>query len=109
MHNIEKLYLEIKGDYEKAQRKVSDFIDKNRHIVVETKSFEKAKLENEANHLSILYNQMAQQLQLSRVKVQNETPVFTIIQPAVEPLRPSKPMKKVILFGSLLSLFYIVL
>ena len=34
---------------------------------------------------------------MAKLKVQNTTPVFTVIQPAVKPLQASKPSKKIIL------------
>ena len=44
-----------------------------------------------------LYNSVVQQLQSARLKVQQETPVFTEIVPATVPLRASSPSKKKIL------------
>ncbi|MDR1897362.1 MAG: chain-length determining protein, partial [Prevotellaceae bacterium] len=41
----------------------------------------------------------AQQLQLAKVKVQDMTPVYTIIQPSVVPLNASSPRKILILVG----------
>ena len=46
-----------------------------------------------------LYNQMAQQLQLAKAKVQESTPVYTVLQPAIVPLKASKPSKMMILAG----------
>ena len=40
---------------------------------------------------------MAQQVQINKIKVQDNTPIFTIIQPALIPIRPSKPSKALIL------------
>ncbi|KAA6311969.1 hypothetical protein EZS27_037013, partial [termite gut metagenome] len=41
----------------------------------------------------------AQQLQIAKAKVQEITPVYTVVQPATVPLRPSKPNKIMILIG----------
>ena len=46
-----------------------------------------------------LYNQTAQQLQLAKAKVQENTPVYTVVQAATVPLRASKPSKPMILIG----------
>ena len=44
-----------------------------------------------------LYNTCAQQLQAARAKVQQETPVFTIIDPPQMPNKKSKPKRFTIL------------
>ena len=46
-----------------------------------------------------LYNQMAQQFQLAKAKVQELTPVYAVVQTATVPLASSKPSKTFILIG----------
>lgn len=46
-----------------------------------------------------VYTQMSQQLQMAKAKVQEITPVYTVVQPATVPLRASKPNKLMILVG----------
>ena len=46
-----------------------------------------------------IYNQMAQQLQMSKAKVMEITPVYTVVQPATVPLRAEKPKKPMLLIG----------
>ena len=48
---------------------------------------------------------MAKQVQMNEIKVQDDTPVFTVIQPAVEPLYPSKPKRKIIVVAFLFLSF----
>lgn len=95
----EKLYEESKADYYKTQATLATYIDGNMNVVSAKYGTTKERLQNEASLAYTVYNQMAQQLQLAKVKVQDTTPVFTVIQPAVEPLFPSKPSKKIILVG----------
>lgn len=93
----EKLYEESKVDYYKTQATLAAYTDGNINVVSAKYRITQERLQNEANLAYTVYNQMAQQRQMAKVKVQNTTPVFTIIQPAVEPLLPSKPSKKMIL------------
>ncbi|MFV0418658.1 MAG: Wzz/FepE/Etk N-terminal domain-containing protein [Dysgonomonas sp.] len=95
----ERLYAESKVDYYKAQAVLAAHIDGNMNVVSAKYRTTQERLQNEASLAYTLYNQMAQQLQLAKVKVQDTTPVFTVIQPAVEPLYPAKPSKKMILGG----------
>jgi capsular polysaccharide biosynthesis protein len=97
----EKLYEESKANYYKTQATLATYIDGNMNVVSAKYRTTQERLQNEASIAYTVYNQMAQQLQLAKVKVQDTTPVFTVIQPAVEPLFPAKPSKKIILVGFL--------
>lgn len=103
----EKLYEEAKEDYHRAQQKLATYSDANLNIVLAKYRITQERLQNEVSHTFLVYNQASQQLQLARVRVQDNTPVFTVIQPAVQPFKPSKPNKKIILIG-FLSLAFIV-
>ncbi|MBK5719459.1 chain-length determining protein [Dysgonomonas sp. Marseille-P4677] len=95
----EKLYEESKDDYYEKQSNLAAYVDGNMNVVSAKYRTIQERLQNEANLAYTVYNQMAQQLQMAKVKVQDTTPVFTVIQPAVEPLLPSKPSKKMIIVG----------
>lgn len=95
----EKLYEEAKADYYKAQQEYTTYTDRNQDIVSARYGAVKERLQNEVTLTYGVYNQMAQQLQMARVKVQDTTPVYTVIQPPVIPLIPQKPNKKLIVMG----------
>lgn len=95
----EKLYNESKEDYTKAQQKYADYLDRNQNVILASYRVNQEKLQNEATLAYNVYNQVAQQLQVAKVKVQDQTPVYTVIQPAIIPLIPSKPNKKLIIIG----------
>lgn len=95
----EKLYAEAKKDYSDAQQKYARYLDENQNVILASYRVNQEKLQNEVALTYSVYNQMAQQLQLAKVKVQDTTPVYTIIQPAVVPLVPRKPNKKLIVIG----------
>ncbi|MDR1810724.1 MAG: chain-length determining protein [Prevotella sp.] len=95
----EKMFREAQDNYYKVQREYATFLDQNLNI---TSSRYKTKEESLKNELSLsygLYNQMAQQLQLAKVKVQDMTPVYSVIQPAVVPIQASSPRKKLLVIG----------
>lgn len=98
----EKLYQESKENYYKAQANLAAFIDGNMNVVSASYRTTQEKLQNEATLTYSIYNQTAQQLQMAKIKVQNTTPVFTIIQPAVQPFLPIKPNMKMIVVGFIL-------
>lgn len=95
----EKLYNESKSDYNKVQQKYADYLDRNQNVILASYRVNQEKLQNEVTLAYNVYNQVAQQLQVAKVKVQDQTPVYTVIQPAIIPLAPSKPNKKLIVIG----------
>lgn len=107
LENSHKLYNQYKDNYDKSQQKLALFADRNKNIISETYRINQKKLEDEVSLAYTVYNQMAQQVQVNEIKVQDDTPVFTIIQPAIEPIYPTGPKKKIIL-GALIFLSSII-
>lgn len=93
----EKLYRESKANYYKAQQAYARYMDENRNVISAFTKTEEERLENEMELAYNVYNQMAQQLETNRVKVQEQTPVFTVIEPARVPLGAASPNKPVLL------------
>lgn len=95
----ERLYQEAKKDYSDSQQRYARYLDENQNVVLASYRVNQEKLQNEMTLAYGVYNQVAQQLQLAKVKVQDITPVYTIIQPATVPLTAAKPNKKMIVLG----------
>ena len=95
----QKLFEDARRSYYAAQQIYANYVDKNQNIVLQSVRAEQERLRNEMDLAYNLYNQMAQQLQVAKAKVQEQVPVYTIIQPATVPLKPSKPSKLMILIG----------
>lgn len=111
---IEKLYLESKVNYEKAQEDYAVFVDRNRNVTQERFLVERERLEADKDLKNTLYTQWAQQLQLAKAKVQEYTPAFTTLKPAAVPALPSTMRKLMIIFiytfmGGVLSVVYVLL
>ena len=95
----EKLYEETKANYEKAQNRYAEYVDRNQNIVLQRVRIEQERLQNEMNVRYNVYNQTAQQLLIAKAKVQESTPVYAIVKPVTVPLKKSKPSKMMILAG----------
>lgn len=93
----QELYDEARAKYFSAQQKYASYVDANQGLVFQRVRTEQERLQNEANLAYQIYNQTAQQLQLAKAKVQQDTPVVALIQPASVPTKPSKPSKMTIL------------
>lgn len=94
----QKIFEEAKDRYEEARQKSAAFSDANQKLFLESVRSERTKLENELQLQYRNYSQIASQLQLAEAKVQEDTPAFTILQPATVPLKKSGPNRKKILF-----------
>ena len=97
--HLPKTYGEAKASYEDAQKKYANFVDANQNIILLSYRAEQERLQNEMNLAYQVYTQVSQQLQMARAKVQEITPVYTVVQPATVPLKPAKPNKLMILIG----------
>ena len=94
---FQRLYDESKEEYFTAQQRYASYVDRNQGMVLQSVRTEQQRLQNEMSLAFQLYQACAQQLQSAQAKVQQETPVFTIIDPPQVPLRKSKPRLEIIL------------
>lgn len=85
----QKLYDEARQQYVKARQAYGSYADANEDLLLESYKTKRDDLENEMQLRYNIYNQIAQQLQLAKAKVQEQTPVFSIIQGATVPLKAS--------------------
>lgn len=102
----QKLYEEAKERYEKARIQYASYADANRNLIFENAKSERLKLENEMNIQYQAYSQVAAQLRLAEANVQEQTPAFTILQPATVPMRKAGPKRLIILF---IILFFVMI
>ncbi len=92
---LEKLFKERQQEYYEAQRKYADYMDSHDNIILQSVRTEQERLQNDMSLAYQVYSQVAGQLQVVRAKVQEEKPVFAVVEPAVVPLYPSGTSRKV--------------
>lgn len=103
---LEQLYKERQQEYYEAQSKYAHYFDSNRNIALQSVRAEQERLQNDMNLAYQVYSQVAQQLQVARAKIQEEKPVFAVVEPATVPLQPSGTSRKVILVGVILFVIF---
>lgn len=89
----QKLYKEAKESYEKARIKSAAYNDANRNSIFNLQRSEQTKLENEMNLQFQAYSQVSAQLKMAEAKVQENTPAFTLLQPATVPVKKAGPRR----------------
>ena len=92
---LEKLFKERQQEYYAAQQKYADYLDSHDNIILQSVRAEQERLQNDMGLAYQVYSQVASQLQIARAKVQEEKPVFAVVEPAVVPLDPSGTSKKI--------------
>ena len=92
---LEKLFKERQQEYYVAQKKYADYMDSHDNIILQSVRTEQERLQNDMSLAYQVYSQVASQLQVARAKVQEEKPVFAVVEPAVVPLEPSGISRKV--------------
>ena len=92
---LEKLFKDRQQEYYAAQRIYANYVDSHDNIIFQSGRAEQERLQNDMNLAYQVYSQVANQLQVARAKVQEEKPVFAVIEPAVVPLDPSGITKKI--------------
>lgn len=95
----QKVFGEAREAYYKAQQAYAAFEDANRNIISSSYRTEQERLKNEMTLTFNVYNTLAQKLEQDKLRVQEQTPVYTVIEPATVPLKPSSPKKPLILIG----------
>lgn len=107
-----KMFEDASKKYTDAQRRYAEYADANRNIAVENIRIEQDRLKNEVNITYGIYAGLAQQVESSRMKLQEQTPCVTIIEPARIPSEKSnmgraKIVAAIGFLGFILSLIWI--
>ena len=96
---ITKSYDAAKKDFIEKQEAYAKFKDANRTISSAVAATRDEHLRNEYNLAYSLYSELAKQKVQSEIKVKEDTPIFTIVEPVTVPLEKSKPKRSMILIA----------
>ncbi len=88
-----KLSHEAKAKYEQARNRYSAYADSHRNVSSQNAQTKEADLQSEMQLQERIYQQVVAQLQQAEMKVQEETPAFTTLQPATVPVKKDGPKR----------------
>ena len=100
---IEEQFAEKEQRYRQAQQRLAQLRDRNANIISETARIELEQAQTDYNLAFSLYQGVAQQLEQSKIKIQQETPVFKVLEPIQVPVSPSEPDRELIIILSLFA------
>jgi LPS O-antigen subunit length determinant protein (WzzB/FepE family) len=92
-------YNDAKAKFYTIQQTLATHKDQNLNIILASVNTSTERLQMEYTLASNVYNTLAQQFEQAKLKVQEHTPVFTVIEPATIPLKKNKPKSSLILIA----------
>jgi len=101
-----KLTLNAKQEYEKVRRQYASMADASTNVSLKSVELRMEDLENDMQLKFNTYTNLNNQLQAAKAKVQERTPVFTILKGAAVPIKPAGP-KRIIFVGVITLLTFI--
>ncbi|MBC7571847.1 MAG: lipopolysaccharide biosynthesis protein, partial [Spirosoma sp.] len=90
---------ESNSKYQASEYALSNYRDKNRNLFLNTAKIEEQRLQADYLLNQSVYNELSKQFAQAKIKVQEETPVFKVLEPATVPLRKSGPKRTIIVLG----------
>ncbi|NWJ51830.1 MAG: hypothetical protein HXX14_13295 [Bacteroidetes bacterium] len=96
---IKARYIEARDKYYATQQALANHNDRNLNVILASVNTSKERLQTENQLAMNVYNSLAQVLEQAKLKVQDQTPVFTVIEPAIVPTLKSKPKSIIIIIG----------
>jgi len=94
---IEEQYGQSRTRYEQAQRHLAEFADRNRMLVSAVAQIERQRLEREFELAFEVFQQLSMELEQARIKKNQDTPVFTVLEQVSVPAERSSPRRGLIL------------
>lgn len=106
---ISEQFENAKTKYETKQTSVARFVNQNKNISNSLIEAEYERLQNELDIAFEVYKGLASQLEQVKIKLEEETPVFTIFEPVRVPEEKSKPRRGLITVGFTIAGMFISL
>jgi LPS O-antigen subunit length determinant protein (WzzB/FepE family) len=110
---IKTRYLETEKDFKKVQQDLAVYSDRNQGVNTARAKTQLMLLQSEYDLAYSVYSELAKQLETQEIKVKEDTPIFTIIEPVFVPLDKTAPKKSLILvvwvfLGVVISVGYVL-
>lgn len=95
---IKQRYDEAKVVFEQKQKEYAQFQDANKQLSTALSRAKEEQMRSEFNVAKDLFNQLTTQLVQAEMKIKEDIPILTVVEPVQVPLEKSKPKRIQILF-----------
>ncbi len=111
---VEQQHASAKERFERTQLNLAEFLDRNISLATARAQTEQERLQDEKDLAMNVYNSLSQQLEETRLLVQQQRPVFQVVQAVNVPSQRSEPKRFQILItftllGSILAVGFVLL
>jgi uncharacterized protein involved in exopolysaccharide biosynthesis len=89
--------------YQTAEYDLESYRDRNRSLYSGLARISEQRLQAEFLLAQTVYNDLSRQLEQAKIRVQEETPVFKMLEPPRIPLRPNGPRRTLIVLAGLVA------
>ncbi|GIM51684.1 chain-length determining protein [Capnocytophaga cynodegmi] len=94
---IEQQYEDAKSDFKSKQFALAQFQDRNRDLFGSLPQTKLEQLQADYNLSFSVYSELAKQFESKKIKVKEEQPIFTIVEPVSVPNESSEPKRAMII------------
>lgn len=98
---VNEQHQQAKGRYERAQQDLARFSDRNRALMSATAQVDRDRLQREYDIAFEVYQQFSRELEQARIKMNQETPVFTVLDQVTVPNFKTSPNRPRIVLSAL--------
>ncbi|MDG5801030.1 GNVR domain-containing protein [Marinilabiliaceae bacterium ANBcel2] len=99
---VEERYSEAKKRFQESQEELAKFRDATRGRLTALAQTQEERLQSEYDLAFNVYNSLASQLEEARIKLQEDTPIVQVINPAAIPNERSSPRRSMIMIISVI-------
>ncbi|AEI50311.1 lipopolysaccharide biosynthesis protein [Runella slithyformis] len=92
---LQKQVNEAKARYQNSEAALAGYRDRNSFLVMNSAKISEQRLQSEFMLAQNVYNGLVQQYEQAKIKVQEETPIFKMLEPAKIPLKRSEPKRTI--------------
>ena len=85
---VENAYASSVRRYEAAQMALARYVDRNRILNSAVSQVERSRLERESELAFEVYQQLSRELEQAKTRVSQDSPVFSVLEPATVPTSP---------------------
>lgn len=94
---VEKQFQEKKREFEQIQMDLASFRDKNQFVNTASAKSEEERLRSRYNLSFNIFNQLAQQVETIKLQINEDKPVFSVLEPVKVPTEKNKPKRTLII------------
>ena len=87
---------EVRKRYQKAQLSVFQYNDNHKNLVMLAATMDRQRMEAELTIAQTVYTELSRQYEQAKLKVQERTPIFKVLEPPNVPVKRTSPKRTVI-------------